>query len=48
MTVDKYIAIKWPHRAATYSTPNRTKMITSGVFIFTLSYNIPLFLLGVY
>ena len=25
MTIDKYIAIKWPHRAATYSTPGRTK-----------------------
>ena len=25
MTVDKYIAIKWPHRAATYSTPRESK-----------------------
>ena len=46
MTIDKYIAIKWPHRAATYSTPNRAKIITSGVFVFTLSYNIPLFFVG--
>ena len=46
MTLDKYVAIKWPHRAATYNTPNRAKVITSGVFIFTLSYNIPLFFVG--
>ena len=26
MTIDKYIAIKWPHRAATYSTPKRAKI----------------------
>ena len=27
MTLDKYIAIKWPHKAATYSTPSRAKII---------------------
>ena len=25
MTIDKFIAIKWPHKAATYSTPGRAK-----------------------
>ena len=34
MTVDKYIAIKWPHRAATYSTPKRAKLIAVGVYVF--------------
>ena len=43
MTLDKYVAIKWPHRAATYSTPRRARLIVFGVFIFTLSYNIPNF-----
>ena len=27
MTIDEYIAIKFPHRAATYSTPRRAKII---------------------
>ena len=39
MTIDKYVAIKWPHRAATYSTPRRAKLIITGVFICTLIYN---------
>ncbi len=41
MTVDKYVAIKWPHRAATYSTPRRAKMVVLGVFAVTFIYNIP-------
>ena len=40
MTVDKYIAIKWPHKAATYSTPKRAKFILIGVLIFSLIYNV--------
>ena len=43
MTIDKYIAIKWPHRAATYSTPRRARFIALGVFVFTLTYNVPHF-----
>ena len=42
MTVDKYIAIKWPHRAATYSTPRRARFIAFGVFVSTLIYNVPI------
>ena len=30
MTIDKYIALKWPHRAATYSTTGRAKSDCSG------------------
>ena len=30
MTLDKYIAIKWPHRAASYSTPRRATLIAVG------------------
>ena len=33
MTFDKYIAIKWPHKAATYNTPQRTKIILLSVFL---------------
>ena len=41
MTVDKYIAIKWPHRAATYSTPRRGKIIVTTVFCCVVIYNVP-------
>ena len=41
MTIDKYIAIKWPHKAATYSTPRRAKMIAVGVYVCAFVYNIP-------
>ena len=41
MTVDKYIAIKWPHKAATYSTPRRAKIIVIFVYMFVFIYNIP-------
>ena len=46
MTVDKYIAIKWPHRAATYSTPKRAKMIAGGLYVSVSIYNIPHFFLS--
>ena len=42
MTVDKYIAIKWPHKAVPYSTPERAKFTTMALFICTIVYNIPL------
>ena len=41
MTFDKYIAIKLPHKAATYSTPRRAKFIILGIFFFTFIFNIP-------
>ena len=41
MTFDKYVGIKWPHRAATYSTPKRAKSILLSVLFFVLIYNIP-------
>ena len=41
MTVDKYIAIKWPHRAASYSTPKRAKATIAVVFICVVIYNVP-------
>ena len=43
MTVDKYIAIKWPHKAAIYSTARRAKVITVSVSICVCIYNIPHF-----
>ena len=45
MTVDKCIAIKWPHKAVMYSTPGRAKLIVVGLSIFALIYNSPHFLL---
>ena len=48
MTVDKYIAIKWPHRAATYSTPRRAKFIVTVVSVWVIIYNTPhLFFSGI-
>ena len=41
MTVDKYIAIKWPHRGGQYSTPERAKRILAGVILCALVYNAP-------
>ena len=41
MIIDKYIAIKWPHKAATYSTPRKTNFIITGLLIFALIYDIP-------
>ena len=46
MTLDKYVAIKWPHRAAIYSTPSRARFIALGVLVCTLSYNVPHLFLG--
>ena len=40
MTIDKYIAIKWPHKAAAYSTSKRAKFVLIGVLIFSLIYNV--------
>ena len=41
MTFDKYIAIKWPHKAATLSTPRRAKITTITVWFCVFIYNIP-------
>ena len=46
MTIDKYIAIKWPHRAATYSTAGRAKRIAVGLYASVCIYNIPHFFLS--
>ena len=41
MTFDKYIAIKWPHKAATFSTPRRAKITAITVWFCVFIYNIP-------
>ena len=46
MTIDKYVAIKWPHRAATYSTPRKARFLALGVFVSTVSYNVLHLFLG--
>ena len=43
MTCDKYIAIKWPHRSATYSSPKRAKLIIFTIVICTTIFNFPHF-----
>ena len=41
MTLDKYVAIKWPLRAATYSIPRRAKCFIVIVSMCVIIYNIP-------
>ena len=41
MTIDKYIAIKWPHKAAVYSTPRRAKITVVVLYICIVIYNSP-------
>ena len=41
MTIDKYIAIKWPHKAATYSSSGKVKLIALSLSVCALSYNSP-------
>ena len=43
MTIDKYVAIKWPHRAATYSTPRRAKVIIFTIITSIAIFNLPHF-----
>ena len=43
MTIDKNVAIKWPHKAATYSTPRRAKIIILTIFTLVLIFNVPHF-----
>ena len=41
MTIDKFIAIKWPHKAPLYSTPHRAKWTAIGIYLVAILYNIP-------
>ena len=41
MTIDKYIAIKWPHKASIYSTPERARKTSIVTIICIFIYNIP-------
>ena len=41
MTVDKYIAIKWPHKAAIYSTPRKAKIRVILIYVSVFIYNSP-------
>ena len=41
MTIDKYIAIKWPHKAAIFSTPRRAKITVIAVYFCVLIFNSP-------
>ena len=45
MTIDKLIAIKWPHKAAINSTPRRAKMTIIVLYVCVISYNLPDFFL---
>ena len=46
MTMDKYVAIKWPHRATSYSTTGRAKIIVAGLCCLVCVYNVPHFFLS--
>ena len=46
MTLDKYIAIKWPHKAATHSAPGTARKITMALYISVCIYNIPHFFIS--
>ena len=46
MTVDKYIAIKWPHKASTISTPKRARIVAVVLYFSVFIYNIPHFFLS--
>ena len=39
--IHEWHEIKWPHRAATYSTPRRAKMITVTLSVCAIIYNTP-------
>ena len=41
MTIDKYVAIKWPHKAAIYSTPKRAKVTVILIYVCVFIYNSP-------
>ena len=41
MALDKCIAIKWPHKAAIYSTTTRAKMTALAILLCTFIFNIP-------
>ena len=41
MTIDKYIAIKWPHKASIYSTPEIARKTSIVTIICIFIYNIP-------
>ena len=47
MTLDKYTAIKWPHKAATYSTPRRAKFTVRALCVSICLYNIPHFFISI-
>ena len=41
MTVDKFIAVKWPHKAAIYSTAKRARITAIGIFLCVVVFNVP-------
>ena len=41
MSVDKYIAVKWPHKAAVYNTSKRAVITLIIIYISVIIFNIP-------
>ena len=41
MTIDKFIAIKWPHKATISCTAKRARMTLVGILICVIIYNVP-------
>ena len=41
MTIDKYVAVKWPHKVAAFSTSKRSKIIIASIITSVIIYNLP-------
>lgn len=43
MTFDKFFAMKFPHKSASFSTPRRAKLVVVGIVVFSVVFNLPQF-----
>ena len=43
MTFDKFFAIRFPHKSASFNTAKRAKIVIAIVFVFSIIYNLPQF-----
>ena len=43
MTFDKFFAIRFPHKSASFSTPKRAKIIVLTIIVFSIIFNLPQF-----
>ena len=43
MTFDKFFAIKFPHKSASFNTPRRAKIVVIIIVVFSIIFNLPQF-----